>query len=143
MIQSPDLAYPVKSEWKTVSKLQLSEQESQDLEFAQTVCKHVKSNAIVFAKDGVVLAVGAGQMSRIDSANIAVHKAKEHGHTLEGSVMASDAFFPFRDTVDFAANIGVKAIIQPGGSIKDKDSIDACDEHGIGMVFTGKRHFRH
>ena len=111
-----------------------------DLEFAWRVCKHVKSNAIVLVKDGAVVGVGAGQMSRVDSAFMASHKA---GDRSKGAVMASDAFFPFRDSIDAAAAAGVVAVIQPGGSIRDKESIAAADEHGLAMVFTGARHFRH
>src|SRR5262249_3020058 len=100
-------------------------------------------NALVFTKDGTTVSIGAGQMSRIDSARIAAMKAELQNKTLLGSVMASDAFFPFRDTVDFAAQHGVTAIAQPGGSIRDQESIDAANEHGITMVFTGMRHFCH
>jgi phosphoribosylaminoimidazolecarboxamide formyltransferase/IMP cyclohydrolase len=118
----------------------LTTQQMADLRFAWLVAKHVKSNAIVLAKDGMVVGVGAGQMSRVDSTQIAVRKA---GERVRGSVLASDAFFPFRDNVDEAARAGVTAIVQPGGSKRDADSIAACDEHGIAMVFTGVRHFRH
>src|SRR5437867_4988866 len=111
-----------------------------DLRFAWTVCKHVKSNAIVLAKEGMVVGVGAGQMSRVDSVHLAVRKA---GPRVTGSVLASDAFFPFRDNIDEAAKAGVLAIVQPGGSVRDQDSIDACDEHGLAMVFTGVMHLRH
>jgi phosphoribosylaminoimidazolecarboxamide formyltransferase/IMP cyclohydrolase len=126
--------------WKPVTKRQATAAEFADLAFAWTVCKHVKSNAIVLAKDGMVVGVGAGQMSRVDSVQIAIRKA---GERVKGSVLASDAFFPFRDNVDAAAAAGVKAIVQPGGSQRDADSIAACDEHGLSMVFTGVRHFRH
>jgi phosphoribosylaminoimidazolecarboxamide formyltransferase/IMP cyclohydrolase len=115
-------------------------QELTDLKFAWVVAKHVKSNAIVLAKGGMVVGVGAGQMSRVDSTEIAGRKADERAR---GSVLASDAFFPFRDNVDAAAKAGITAIVQPGGSKRDADSIAACDEHGIAMVFTGVRHFRH
>jgi phosphoribosylaminoimidazolecarboxamide formyltransferase/IMP cyclohydrolase len=114
--------------------------ERADLRFAWIVAKHVKSNAIVLAKDGMVIGVGAGQMSRVDSTQIAIKKA---GERVKGSVLASDAFFPFRDNVDEAAKAGVAAIVQPGGSKRDADSIAACDEHRIAMLFTGVRHFRH
>jgi phosphoribosylaminoimidazolecarboxamide formyltransferase/IMP cyclohydrolase len=103
----------------------------------------VKSNAIVYAKDQQTIGVGAGQMSRVVSAKIAGLKAAEEGLQVAGSVMASDAFFPFRDSIDAAAEAGITAIIQPGGSIRDQEVIDAADEHGIAMVFTGIRHFRH
>ncbi len=115
-------------------------QELADLRFAWVVAKHVKSNAIVLVKGGMVVGVGAGQMSRVDSTQIAVRKA---GDRVRGSVLASDAFFPFRDNVDEAARAGVTAVIQPGGSKRDADSIAACDEHGIAMLFTKVRHFRH
>jgi phosphoribosylaminoimidazolecarboxamide formyltransferase / IMP cyclohydrolase len=114
--------------------------ERADLEFAWAVAKHVKSNAIVLAKDAALVGVGAGQMSRVDSTQIAIKKA---GNRAKGSVLASDAFFPFRDNVDSAAMAGITALIQPGGSVRDQESVDACDEHGLAMVFTGVRHFRH
>lgn len=130
-------------ELRTVTKRNPSREEMEDLLFAWKVCKHVKSNAIVFAKNTQTLGVGAGQMSRIDSCRIAAEKAKNASFSLEGAVMASDAFFPFRDTVDFAAKVGVKAIIQPGGSLKDGKSIEAANEAGMAMLFTGMRHFKH
>jgi phosphoribosylaminoimidazolecarboxamide formyltransferase / IMP cyclohydrolase len=125
---------------KTVTKRSPSTQELADLRFAWLVAKHVKSNAIVLAKGGMVVGVGAGQMSRVDSVHLSVRKS---GDRHVGSVLASDAFFPFRDNVDEAAKAGVTAIVQPGGSLRDADSIAACDEHGLAMVFTGVRHFRH
>lgn len=128
---------------RTVTKRAPSEEEQKDLEFAFTVCKHVKSNAIVYAKGGATVGIGAGQMSRVYSARIASIKAKDAGLSLEGSVMASDAFFPFPDTVEAAHEAGATAIIQPGGSQKDQDSIDAADKFGMAMVVTGMRHFRH
>ncbi|MBI5468828.1 MAG: bifunctional phosphoribosylaminoimidazolecarboxamide formyltransferase/IMP cyclohydrolase, partial [Deltaproteobacteria bacterium] len=131
------------SDLKTVTERGPDEKELEDLLFAWNVCKHVKSNAIIFAKDGRTVGVGAGQMSRIDSTRIAAAKAADAGLSVKGSVMASDAFFPFRDNVDKAAEHGVTAIIQPGGSIKDEEVIKAANEHGIAMVFTGIRHFRH
>ncbi len=111
--------------------------------FAWTICKHVKSNAIVFANEHQTLGVGAGQMNRVDSVRIAAMRAERFNHALKGSVLASDAFFPFRDNVDEAAKFAVSAIVQPGGSIKDDESIAAADEHGIAMAFTGMRHFKH
>jgi phosphoribosylaminoimidazolecarboxamide formyltransferase/IMP cyclohydrolase len=111
-----------------------------DLKFAWIVAKHVKSNAIVLCADRTLIGVGAGQMSRIDATYMAVRKA---GARAAGSVLASDAFLPFRDNVDMAAAAGVKAIVQPGGSVRDQESIEACNEHGIAMIFTGVRHFRH
>jgi phosphoribosylaminoimidazolecarboxamide formyltransferase / IMP cyclohydrolase len=125
---------------RVVTTRQPTSQESDDLRFAMAVCKHVKSNAIVLAKGGAVLGVGAGQMSRVDSVQIAVRKAGERS---KGSVLASDAFFPFRDNVDEAAKAGVTAIVQPGGSVRDAESVQACDEHRLAMIFTGVRHFRH
>jgi phosphoribosylaminoimidazolecarboxamide formyltransferase/IMP cyclohydrolase len=151
LVQTRDVGADDPDKWKVVTKRQPTEDESRALWFAWLVCKHVKSNAIVLAttpvspqrKQGQVLSVvgvGAGQMSRVDSVEIAVKKA---GDRVKGSVLASDAFFPFRDNVDAAAKAGVIAIVQPGGSVRDADSIAACDEHGIAMVFTGVRHFRH
>lgn len=130
-------------EVKTVTKRAPTSSELSDLMFAFTVCKHVKSNAIVYAKDGATVGIGAGQMSRIYSAKIAAMKAAEADISLKGSVMASDAFMPFPDVAQAAAEVGATAIIQPGGSLKDQDSIDAADKADIAMVFTGIRHFRH
>lgn len=127
----------------TVTKRAPNEAELADLLFAWRVCKHVKSNAIIFAADGRTIGIGAGQMSRIDSTRIAVIKSNDAELSIKGAVMASDAFFPFRDNIDLAAGHGVTAIIQPGGSIKDEEVIKAADEHGIAMVVTGIRHFRH
>jgi phosphoribosylaminoimidazolecarboxamide formyltransferase/IMP cyclohydrolase len=115
----------------------------QDLLFAWVVAKFVKSNAIVYAANGQTVGVGAGQMSRINSARIAGIKAEHAGLPVVGSVMASDAFFPFRDGIDNAGAAGIAAVIQPGGSIRDEEVIAAADEHGMAMVFTGMRHFRH
>jgi len=126
-----------------VSELQPTETQMQDLLFAWQVAKYVKSNAIVYAKDNMTIGVGAGQMSRINSARIAGIKAEHANLQVTGSVMASDAFFPFRDGIDAAHEAGISAIIQPGGSIKDNEVIAAANTHGISMVFTGMRHFRH
>ncbi len=115
----------------------------QDLLFAWRVSKFVKSNAIVYARDAMTIGVGAGQMSRVNSARIAAIKAEHAGLQVKGSVMASDAFFPFRDGIDQAAGVGIAAVIQPGGSMRDEETIAAADEHGMAMVFTGMRHFRH
>jgi phosphoribosylaminoimidazolecarboxamide formyltransferase/IMP cyclohydrolase len=128
---------------KVVTERKPTEEEYQALEFAWRVCRHVKSNTIVFASPDQVLGVGAGQMSRIDSTKIAIMRAATHGLDLKGSAVASDAFYPFRDGVDEAAKGGAKSIIQPGGSIKDEEVIAAANEHGIAMLFTGMRHFRH
>jgi phosphoribosylaminoimidazolecarboxamide formyltransferase/IMP cyclohydrolase len=114
-----------------------------DLMFAWTVVQFVKSNAIVFARDGATLGVGAGQMSRVYSTRIAALKAADEKLELRGAVMASDAFFPFRDGIDVAASYGIAAVIQPGGSKRDQEIIAAADEHGMAMVLTGVRHFRH
>ena len=122
------------------TKRQPSEEEWKDLELAWKVVKHVKSNAIVLAKDNMTIGVGAGQMNRVGSAKIAIEQAGEKSN---GSAMGSDAFFPMPDTVEEAAQAGITAIIQPGGSIRDEDSIKKCDEYGIAMVFTGVRHFKH
>lgn len=130
-------------EVKTVTKRAPTATELSDLMFAFTVVKHVKSNAIVYAKNGATVGIGAGQMSRIYSAKIAALKAQEAKLSLEGAVMASDAFMPFPDCVEAAHEAGATAIIQPGGSLKDQDSIDAADQYDMAMVFTGVRHFRH
>jgi phosphoribosylaminoimidazolecarboxamide formyltransferase/IMP cyclohydrolase len=140
LVQSRDVGADDPDKWRVVTKRKPTEEEFQALLFAWLVCKHVKSNAIVLGNGRQVVGVGAGQMSRVDSVQIAIRKA---GDRVKGSVLASDAFFPFRDNVDAAAAAGVAAIIQPGGSIKDADSITACDEHGLAMLFTGVRHFRH
>lgn len=143
LIQSADNKDVSENELKVVSRKQPTAQQITDLMFAWRVAKFVKSNAIVFCGEGKTLGVGAGQMSRIDSARIASIKAENAGLTLEGSVVASDAFFPFRDGVDVVVKAGARAVIQPGGSLRDDEVIAAADEHGIAMVFTGYRHFRH
>ena len=128
---------------KVVSRRQPTERELADAMLAWQVVRFVKSNAIVYGKDGATLGIGAGQMSRIMSAEIAGQKAAEAGLELAGAAMASDAFFPFRDGIDVAAKFGIGMIIQPGGSMRDDEVIAAADEHGMAMVFTGMRHFRH
>jgi phosphoribosylaminoimidazolecarboxamide formyltransferase/IMP cyclohydrolase len=128
---------------KTVTERAPSEQELADLLFAWRVAKFVKSNAIVYGRDAMTIGVGAGQMSRVNSARIAAIKAEQAGLAVAGAVMASDAFFPFRDGIDQAAAAGITAVIQPGGSMRDEETIAAANEHGIAMVFTGMRHFRH
>ncbi len=130
-------------DWKVVTERAPDEGELDDLAFAWAAIFGVKSNAILLAREGAVLGIGAGQMSRVDSSKIAVRKAADAGLALEGSVLASDAFFPFRDGVDAAAEAGVRAVVQPGGSVRDQEVIDAANEHGIAMVFTGRRLFRH
>ena len=141
LVQTSD-AYDV-AELRIVTKREPTKDEMNDLVFAFRVAKFVKSNAIVFCRNGMTLGVGAGQMSRVDSTRIAAIKAKNANLSLRGSVAASDAFFPFRDGLDVVANAGARAVIQPGGSVRDKEVIAAADEHGIAMVFTGMRHFRH
>ncbi len=131
------------SAWKVVTKRQPTAEEYRDLLFAWRAVASVKSNAIVLARDGATIGIGAGQMSRVDAAFIAVHKAAAAGHATAGSSLGSDAFFPFRDGVDQAADAGVTAIVQPGGSVRDAEVIAAADERGMAMVFTGKRQFRH
>jgi phosphoribosylaminoimidazolecarboxamide formyltransferase/IMP cyclohydrolase len=129
--------------WRTVTQRQPTQEEMDDLRFAWRAVATVKSNAILLARGGMALGIGAGQMSRVDSSRIAVMKARDNGFDLTGAALASDAFFPFRDGVDAAAEAGVRAIIQPGGSVRDDETIAAADEHGIAMVFTGRRLFRH
>ena len=131
------------AELNFVSERKPTDPELRAMQLAWTVCKHVKSNAIVFANEYQTLGVGAGQMNRVDSVRIAAMRAERFKLRLAGSAVASDAFFPFRDNVDEAAKFGVTAIIQPGGSIKDDESIGAANEHGIAMAFTGIRHFKH
>ena len=143
LIQSADNKVISVADIKVVTQVKPTSQQLADLLFAWKVAKYVKSNAIVFCGNGQTLGVGAGQMSRIDSARIASIKAANAQLTLAGSVVASDAFFPFRDGVDVVAEAGAKAIIQPGGSVRDEEVVAAADEHGIAMVYTGVRHFRH
>jgi phosphoribosylaminoimidazolecarboxamide formyltransferase/IMP cyclohydrolase len=140
LVQERDTHMLDRAVCRVVTKRAPTETEWKDMLFAWTVAKHVKSNAIVFAKDGVTLGVGAGQMNRVNSTRIAAHHG---GEATRGSVVASDAFFPFRDGVDALAEAGATAVIQPGGSMRDKEVIAAADEHGLTMVFTGIRHFRH
>lgn len=140
LVQERDELAEVASDWKVVTERQPTAEEMVDLTFGWTACKHVKSNAIVYAKGGMVVGVGAGQMSRLDSAMIAAYKS---GDRSQGGIVASDAFFPFRDGVDEAAKAGIKAVIQPGGSRNDEEVINACNEHGMAMIFTGCRHFKH
>jgi phosphoribosylaminoimidazolecarboxamide formyltransferase/IMP cyclohydrolase len=143
LVQSPDTLNVQAAQLKVATRAQPTAEQLQDLLFAWRVAKYVKSNAIVFCKGGQTLGVGAGQMSRVDSTRIASIKAQNAGLSLAGSVIASDAFFPFRDGVDVLAEAGAKAVIQPGGSMRDEEVIAAADEHGLAMVFTGYRHFRH
>ncbi len=143
LVQDRDDGRITRADLKVVTQRSPSELELTDLLFAWKTCKFVKSNAIVYAKNNQTIGIGAGQMSRVYSARIAAIKAADEGLEVKGSVMASDAFFPFRDGVDSAAAVGVTAVIQPGGSVRDEEVIAAADEHGLAMVFTGMRHFRH
>ncbi len=138
--QSIDLGDPQDTSWQVVTEAQPTPEQLADLKFAWKACQHVKSNAIVFAKDEATLGIGGGQPNRVDCVDIATQRAGEKAH---GAVMASDAFFPFADSVEKAAAAGITAIVQPGGSLRDQESIDACNRLGIAMVFTGVRHFRH
>ena len=143
LVQSPDARNVSAEEMTIVSKRQPTPAELQDMLFAWRVAKYVKSNAIVFCANGMTLGVGAGQMSRVDSARIASIKAKNAGLTLAGSVVASDAFFPFRDGLDVVVDAGATCVIQPGGSMRDQEVIDAANERNVVMMLTGVRHFRH
>ncbi|ARU29646.1 bifunctional phosphoribosylaminoimidazolecarboxamide formyltransferase/IMP cyclohydrolase [Cellvibrio sp. PSBB006] len=143
LVQNRDNGMVTESDLKVVTKRVPTEAEMRDLLFAWKVAKFVKSNAIIYAKNNQTVGVGAGQMSRVNSARIAAIKAEHAGLQVAGSVMASDAFFPFRDGIDNAAKVGIAAVIQPGGSMRDEEVIAAADEHGMAMVFTGMRHFRH
>jgi phosphoribosylaminoimidazolecarboxamide formyltransferase/IMP cyclohydrolase len=140
LCQTADDLLDDEDEWKVVTMAQPTDSQLADLRFAWAVCRHVKSNAIVLAKDEALVGVGAGQMSRVDSVEIAIKKAGERGR---GAALASDAFFPFDDSIHRAAEAGVAAIIQPGGSRNDESAIAACNQHGLAMIFTGRRHFRH
>ncbi|MEB0138245.1 MULTISPECIES: bifunctional phosphoribosylaminoimidazolecarboxamide formyltransferase/IMP cyclohydrolase [unclassified Undibacterium] len=143
LVQAPDAKHVTQEELRVVSKLQPTPTQMADLMFAWRVAKYVKSNAIVFCGNGMTLGVGAGQMSRIDSARIAAIKADNAGLSLTGSAVASDAFFPFRDGLDVVVDAGATCVIHPGGSMRDQEVIDAADERGVVMVYTGTRHFRH
>jgi phosphoribosylaminoimidazolecarboxamide formyltransferase/IMP cyclohydrolase len=140
LVQSRDSLTYIEGQIKVVSERKPDDREMEDMKFAWIVAKHVKSNAIIYAKDQEIIGIGAGQMSRVDSARVAVEKARK---PLQGGVMASDAFFPFRDSIDEAAKNGITAIISPGGSIRDEEVLQAASEHNIAMVFTGTRHFKH
>jgi len=140
LVQDRDGVAEAPAEWKVVSSREPTPNERRDLAFAWTVAWRVRSNAIVFAKDGATVGIGAGQMSRVDAAWIAVRKA---GDRAAGAVMASDAFFPFPDAVEVAADAGVTAVAHPGGSIRDEDTLGAAEARGMAVVLTGRRHFRH
>lgn len=143
LVQDKDLKTDSNEDLSLATKRTATEEELKALLFASKVCKHTKSNTIVLARDGQLIASGVGQTSRVDALNQAIKKAESFGLSLKGTVMASDAFFPFPDCVEIADMAGIKAVIQPGGSIRDKDSIEYCDSHDMAMVFTGFRHFKH
>ncbi|MDT7605379.1 MAG: phosphoribosylaminoimidazolecarboxamide formyltransferase / cyclohydrolase, partial [Acidobacteriota bacterium] len=140
LVQTRDTHRLTRDDLKVVTKRAPTDDEIASLLFAWTVCKHTKSNAIVYARDGQTVGVGAGQMSRVDSVRLGASRAQL---PVAGSVLASDAFFPFRDGLDEAARHGITAVIQPGGSVRDAEVIAAADEHNLAMVFTGVRHFKH
>ncbi|MGM0506939.1 MAG: bifunctional phosphoribosylaminoimidazolecarboxamide formyltransferase/IMP cyclohydrolase [Bacteroidota bacterium] len=143
LLQQPDTDAEKASTFKTVTKRSPNDQELKDLLLAWKIVRFVKSNAVVYVKDGQTVGIGTGQTSRVDSSEIAIRKAKKEGLSLEGSVLASDAFFPFADSIEAAADAGVNAVIQPGGSIRDEEVIQEADRRGLSMLFTGRRHFRH
>jgi phosphoribosylaminoimidazolecarboxamide formyltransferase/IMP cyclohydrolase len=143
LVQDKDQKTETAEDFKVVTEKTPTEKEIEDMVFANKIVKHSKSNSIVLAKNKQLCASGVGQTSRVDALKQAIEKANSFGISLENAVMASDAFFPFRDVADTAAKLGVVEIIQPGGSVRDDESIVSCDEHGIAMVFTGRRHFKH
>jgi phosphoribosylaminoimidazolecarboxamide formyltransferase/IMP cyclohydrolase len=143
LLQERDFVRIRVEDCQVVTRRHPTPEEYRALHFAWRVCKHVKSNAIILAREDRVIGVGAGQMSRVDSAKIAVSRARDLGLTTQSTVVASDAFFPFRDGLDVVGQAGATAVIQPGGSLRDKDVITAADEHGMAMIFTGMRHFKH
>jgi len=143
LFQEKDNVTDQKEDFEVKTSAIPNEEELIDLEFANKLVKHTKSNTIVIAKNGQLLASGTGQTSRVDALRQAIHKAGSFNFDLNGAVMASDAFFPFPDCVEIASEAGIKAVVQPGGSIKDQLSIDFCNENGLSMVFTGNRHFKH
>jgi phosphoribosylaminoimidazolecarboxamide formyltransferase/IMP cyclohydrolase len=143
LVQDRDLGRVRAAEAAVVTRRRPTPEELTALDLAWRVCKHAKSNAIVFARADSVVGVGAGQMSRVDAARLAVMRAESHGLPIRGAVVASDAFFPFRDALDVTAAAGATAVIQPGGSVRDSEVIRSADEHGMAMVLTGMRHFRH
>jgi len=143
LVQARDAKTETQADMETVTKVAPTQEQLEDLEFAAKICKHTKSNTIVLAKGGQLLGSGTGQTSRVDALNQAVDKAQRFGFSLQGAAMASDAFFPFPDYVEIADTAGITCVIQPGGSIRDKESIEYCDAHGMTMVTTGMRHFKH
>src|SRR5690606_28670404 len=143
LVQDKNNIVDNKEHLTTVTITSPTEEEVEDLLFASKICKHTKSNTIVFAKNRQLIASGTGQTSRVDALKQAIEKAANFGFDLNGAVMASDAFFPFPDCVEIAKNAGITAVIQPGGSIKDELSIEYCNKNNLAMVFTGTRHFKH
>lgn len=141
--QQADNKTETEGDLKVVTERRPTPEEVRAMLFAARIAKHSKSNTIVLAVEGQMLASGVGQTSRVDALKQAIEKARSFGFSLEGAVMASDAFFPFSDSVEMARQAGIRAVIQPGGSLRDQDSIDYCNAHGMAMVFTGYRHFRH
>ena len=143
MQQDSDTQVVTPADLRQVTRVAVSDSQVADLLMADVIVKHSKSNAIVLVGNQMLLASGVGQMSRVDALKQAIDKAREHGHSLQGAVMASDAFFPFADCVQLAHDVGITAVIQPGGSVRDQESIDCCDQLGMAMVMTGVRHFKH
>jgi len=143
LTQEKDLVVELSENLEVITDLSPSEREIEDLLFANKIVKHTKSNCIVLAKDKQLVGSGTGQTSRVDALKQAIDKTRNFKLPIDGAVMASDAFFPFADSVEIAGRAGIKSVIQPGGSIRDKDSIAYCNEHNMSMVFTGTRHFKH
>ena len=143
LVQQRDYRTESSDDMKPVTGVSPTAEQITDLIFANKIVKHSKSNAIVLAKNRQLIATGVGETSRVDALKHAIEKAKTFGFTLQGAVMASDAFFPFADSIEIAHKAGIGAVVQPGGSVRDKETIDYCDNHGIAMVFTGIRHFKH
>jgi phosphoribosylaminoimidazolecarboxamide formyltransferase/IMP cyclohydrolase len=143
LVQNQDTTLGTKESWNWVNGESFNQEDEKDALLAWTAVKHVKSNAIVLAKNGLVIGIGAGQMNRFDSTELAILRAKRHDHDPQGSIAASDAFFPFGDTVESLHRGGIKAVLQPGGSIKDQEVIDTAKKLDVKMIFTGTRHFKH
>jgi phosphoribosylaminoimidazolecarboxamide formyltransferase/IMP cyclohydrolase len=143
LVQDRFIFDPSEDQWRIATNREPTEQEWNDVRFAWAAVASVKSNAVLLARDELAIGIGAGQMSRVDATFLAIHKARQQKHDVRGSVLASDGFFPFADNVEEAANAGVSAIIQPGGSIRDSEVVSAANENGVAMVFTGQREFRH
>jgi phosphoribosylaminoimidazolecarboxamide formyltransferase/IMP cyclohydrolase len=143
LVQDRDLSTETEAEMNAATRTAATPEQLADLVFANKIVKHTKSNAIVLAKNQQLVASGVGQTSRVDALKQGIEKARHFEFNLEGAVMASDAFFPFADSVEIAYEAGIRAVVQPGGSVRDQDSIDYCDAHDMAMVFTGIRHFKH